>query len=316
MFAEPLGEWNYVFVRAMLKSPRMGADVASKHADPDPAAEYLTHDDRGRRWMPPARPVITGLLAVEAHVATTFVIWPPAVQNRPTDAVIAIMLAVAHGRVARRRVGDAAGRHRHPQDRGLPAAVGGHPRRRPDRVLPADRPLFVFRLVVGIVVCVFAVAVMRRGLDLKASAVRANAARAGRPIIVALFDLDELKHLNDTEGHEVADATIRDVATHWRDDLREGDVPARVGGDAPYPCSQSWTGGETTSRSTRPSSALMRSCTPRRANARAAGPDRIAGASDYAAVALMRIGMPAAPVMPARSPRRAMARRPSWVSRP
>ena len=82
---------------------------------------------------------------------------------------------------------------------------------------------------------------MRRGLDLNASAVRANAARAGRPIIVALFDLDELKHLNDTEWHEVADATIRDVATHWRDALREGDVLARVGGDAPYPCSQGWT---------------------------------------------------------------------------
>ena len=78
------------------------------------------------------------------------------------------------------------------------------------------RPLFVFGFVVCIVVCVYAVAVMRRGLDLKASAVRANAARAGRPLIVALFDLDELKHLNDTEWHEVADATIRDVATHWR----------------------------------------------------------------------------------------------------
>jgi hypothetical protein len=77
------------------------------------------------------------------------------------------------------------------------------------------RPLFVFGFVVCIVVCVFAVAVMRRGLD-------------------------ELKHLNDTEWHDVADATIRDVATHWRDDLREGDVLARVGGDAPYPCSQRW----------------------------------------------------------------------------
>ena len=74
------------------------------------------------------------------------------------------------------------------------------------------RPLFVFRFVVGIVVCVFAVAVMRSGLALKASTVRANAARAGRPIIVALFDLDELNHLNDTEWHEVAGDVLARVA--------------------------------------------------------------------------------------------------------
>ena len=317
----------------MLKSSGMEADVASKHADPDPAAEYLAHDDRGRRWMPPARPVIAGLLAVEALVATTFAIWPPAMQNRPTDAVIAIMLAVAAVGCAVRPT------HRGPPwlteawlvvAWGMPLVAIATRRTEASQLLwaaililvavltafylptrsaaaqaaamlvgyvvaamgfdPPTRPLFVFGFVVCIVVCAFAVAVMRRdrdrvraelealattdpltgvlnrrGLDLKASAVRANAARAGRPSIVALFDLDELKRLNDTEGHDVGDATIRDVATHWRDDLREGDVLARVGGDefvivlpnadesaaralltrlrddAPYPCSQGWT---------------------------------------------------------------------------
>ena len=307
--------------------------MASKHADLDPVADYLAHDDRGRRWLPPARTVVAGLLAVEALVATTFVIWPPAMQNRPTNAVIAITLTVA-----------AVGCAVHPTYRGplwfteawivvawgMPLVAIATRRTEASKLLwaavlilvavltafylttrraaaqvaamlagylvtamvfdPPTRLLFVFGFVVCIVVGTFAVAVMRRdrdrvraelealattdpltgvlnrrGLDLKASAVRANAARAGRPSIVALFDLDELKGLNDTEGHDAGDATIRDVATHWRDDLREGDVLARVGGDefvivlpnadesaatallsrlrdnAPYPCSQGWT---------------------------------------------------------------------------
>ncbi len=283
--------------------------------------------------MPPARPVIAGLLAMEALVATAFVIWPPVVQNRPTNEVLAAVLAVA-----------AVGCAVRPSYRGppwfaeawlvvawgLPLVVIATRRTEVSQLLwaaililvavlaafylptrracyqvaamvvgyviaavrfdPPTRPLFVFGYVLCIAVCAFAVAVMRwdrdrapaeleeiamtdpltgvlnrRGLELKANAVRANAARAGQPSIVALFDLDGLKDLNDSLGHDAGDESIKDVATHWHGVLREGDVFARVGGDefvivlpnadesaararltrlrdaAPHPCSQGWT---------------------------------------------------------------------------
>jgi GGDEF domain-containing protein len=118
------------------------------------------------------------------------------------------------------------------------------------------RLLFVGGFVVCMVVPAFAVAVMRqdrnrvleamsamattdpltgllnrRGLDSEAGIVRSNAVRAGKPTIVAFIDLDGLKELNDTQGHDAGDACITGVAAHWRAALREGDLIARVGGD-------------------------------------------------------------------------------------
>jgi diguanylate cyclase (GGDEF)-like protein len=48
---------------------------------------------------------------------------------------------------------------------------------------------------------------------------------------VLFVDLDELKEINDTHGHDRGDAAIRAVADALRDSTRSSDVVARFGGD-------------------------------------------------------------------------------------
>jgi diguanylate cyclase (GGDEF)-like protein len=59
----------------------------------------------------------------------------------------------------------------------------------------------------------------------------ARARRTGEPVAVALLDLDRFKAINDTRGHAAGDALLRAVATALEDELRPGDVLARIGGD-------------------------------------------------------------------------------------
>lgn len=49
--------------------------------------------------------------------------------------------------------------------------------------------------------------------------------------IVAYFDIDHFKDINDTLGHHVGDELICQVAARFRGRLHEGDVLARLGGD-------------------------------------------------------------------------------------
>ncbi len=55
--------------------------------------------------------------------------------------------------------------------------------------------------------------------------------RHGHKIALMTFDLDKFKHVNDTFGHAVGDELLRSVAQRIRDNLREIDVSARMGGD-------------------------------------------------------------------------------------
>jgi diguanylate cyclase (GGDEF)-like protein len=55
--------------------------------------------------------------------------------------------------------------------------------------------------------------------------------RTGRPLCVAVLDLDHFKEINDEHGHVVGDQVLVDVATAWTDRLRKVDVLARFGGD-------------------------------------------------------------------------------------
>jgi len=74
-------------------------------------------------------------------------------------------------------------------------------------------------------------ALNRRGLEQQAGPVRAVAARAGRPTVVGLVDLDSFKQFNDAHGHIAGDALLRAVVDALRDGLREADRVARFGGD-------------------------------------------------------------------------------------
>lgn len=71
----------------------------------------------------------------------------------------------------------------------------------------------------------------RRAWDEQLSRELAAARRAGRPVVVALLDVDALKAINDQQGHQAGDRILRACAAAWRSELREGDLLARVGGD-------------------------------------------------------------------------------------
>jgi diguanylate cyclase (GGDEF)-like protein len=61
---------------------------------------------------------------------------------------------------------------------------------------------------------------------------RLEAAIASRPsVALLLLDLDNFKEFNDTFGHRLGDALLRQVGPRLRDQLEPGDVIARLGGD-------------------------------------------------------------------------------------
>ncbi len=55
--------------------------------------------------------------------------------------------------------------------------------------------------------------------------------RHGDQFAVLLLDLDRFKHVNDTLGHAIGDALLRETAVQLKASLRETDVLARLGGD-------------------------------------------------------------------------------------
>ncbi|QEC50467.1 diguanylate cyclase [Baekduia soli] len=59
----------------------------------------------------------------------------------------------------------------------------------------------------------------------------ARARRAGRPLSLAIFDLDRFKQVNDTLGHLAGDAVLAEAARRMADATRDGEIVARIGGD-------------------------------------------------------------------------------------
>ncbi len=57
------------------------------------------------------------------------------------------------------------------------------------------------------------------------------AQRNGEPLAVLYMDLDHFKNINDSIGHTVGDAVLKEVAQRLSAMLREGDVVSRQGGD-------------------------------------------------------------------------------------
>ncbi len=71
----------------------------------------------------------------------------------------------------------------------------------------------------------------RRGWESAARRDLSRAQRKGTPAVLVMLDLDGLKELNDTMGHEEGDRALRETAERMRGSLREADVLARLGGD-------------------------------------------------------------------------------------
>jgi diguanylate cyclase (GGDEF)-like protein len=59
----------------------------------------------------------------------------------------------------------------------------------------------------------------------------ARAQRSGRPLALAVLDLDHFKDFNDRHGHLAGDDLLRAAAQAWRACLRAPDVLARWGGE-------------------------------------------------------------------------------------
>ena len=51
------------------------------------------------------------------------------------------------------------------------------------------------------------------------------------PLVVAMLDFDRFKEFNDTFGHPAGDRLLKETTAAWRDQLRAGDLLARLGGE-------------------------------------------------------------------------------------
>jgi diguanylate cyclase (GGDEF)-like protein len=71
----------------------------------------------------------------------------------------------------------------------------------------------------------------RRGLAQSLERDLAAARRTGRPLGVAMVDLDHFKDYNDREGHPAGDLLLRSAARVWSSRLRAEDLLARYGGE-------------------------------------------------------------------------------------
>lgn len=71
----------------------------------------------------------------------------------------------------------------------------------------------------------------RRGFAMTVDRLFAQAIRYNRPASILMIDMDRLKPLNDSYGHETGDRMLRLVAKCIQGELRQTDVVARYGGD-------------------------------------------------------------------------------------
>ena len=53
----------------------------------------------------------------------------------------------------------------------------------------------------------------------------------GGQLVIAMIDFDHFKRFNDSYGHPAGDRLLKETAAAWRDQLRTGDVLARLGGE-------------------------------------------------------------------------------------
>lgn len=71
----------------------------------------------------------------------------------------------------------------------------------------------------------------RAGLEDAGDRLIRESRRSGRPLALAVIDLDGFKAINDEKGHAAGDRLLVDCALAWQQEVRQGDVLARLGGD-------------------------------------------------------------------------------------
>ncbi|MEX0789949.1 MAG: diguanylate cyclase [Actinomycetota bacterium] len=71
----------------------------------------------------------------------------------------------------------------------------------------------------------------RLRLNIDLPAIHARFAREGYVYNVALFDIDHFKQYNDTHGHQKGDALLAEVGRVFVNELRQGDLIYRYGGE-------------------------------------------------------------------------------------
>jgi diguanylate cyclase (GGDEF)-like protein len=74
-------------------------------------------------------------------------------------------------------------------------------------------------------------ALNRRGFEDRLGRELADAVRSGRPLTLAVLDLDDFKAVNDREGHGAGDALLRETVRRLSEVLRPHDSLGRLGGD-------------------------------------------------------------------------------------
>jgi len=71
----------------------------------------------------------------------------------------------------------------------------------------------------------------RRAWDEELGRELARADRSGAALCVAIADLDRFKQYNDAHGHQAGDRFLKQISSHWSQNLRTGDILARYGGE-------------------------------------------------------------------------------------
>lgn len=71
----------------------------------------------------------------------------------------------------------------------------------------------------------------RKGFRERATISLSRAARDGRPMTVALIDVDHFKSVNDRFGHRVGDGVLAAIGAHLAGGIRATDIVGRLGGD-------------------------------------------------------------------------------------